>query len=70
MALKAIFKTSKGIINLTLFEDKAPKTVANFVNLTSKGYYNNLKFHRVINDFMVQGGCPNGDWPWWTWICI
>jgi len=61
MSLKAIFKTSKGIINLSLFDDKAPKTVANFVNLSSKGYYNNLKFHRVINDFMVQGGCPNGD---------
>ncbi len=61
MALKAIFTTSKGKINLSLFEDKAPKTVANFINLSSKGYYNNLKFHRVINDFMIQGGCPNGD---------
>mgnify|MGYP003639046875 CR=1 FL=1 len=61
MSLKAIFKTSKGTINVTLFEEKTPKTVANFVNLSTKGYYNGLSFHRVINDFMVQGGCPNGD---------
>lgn len=61
MALKAVFNTSKGTINITLFDDKTPRTVANFVNLAVKGYYNNLNFHRVINDFMVQGGCPNGD---------
>ncbi len=61
MALTATFKTSKGTINLNLFEDKAPKTVANFVNLATRGYYDGLKFHRVINDFMVQGGCPSGD---------
>ncbi len=59
--LKAIFNTSKGTINVSLFEDKTPKTVANFVNLATRGYYNNLFFHRVINNFMVQGGCPNGD---------
>ncbi len=59
--LKAIFHTSKGTINVSLFEDKTPKTVANFVNLATRGYYNNLFFHRVINNFMVQGGCPNGD---------
>ncbi len=59
--LKAAIHTSKGIINLELFEDKAPKTVANFVNLAKRGFYNNLNFHRVINDFMIQGGCPNGD---------
>lgn len=53
-------KTNKGVINLTLFEDKTPNTVANFVNLAQKGFYNGLKFHRVIADFMVQGGCPLG----------
>ncbi|MBO6524297.1 MAG: peptidylprolyl isomerase [Balneolaceae bacterium] len=61
MPLKAIFNTSKGTINITLFDDKTPKTVANFVNLATRGYYDGLGFHRVINDFMVQGGCPNGD---------
>ncbi len=59
--LKAIFHTSKGTINVALFADKTPKTVANFVNLASRGYYNNLSFHRVISNFMIQGGCPNGD---------
>lgn len=54
-------KTSKGDIELALFPEKCPKTVANFVNLASRGYYNNLTFHRVINDFMIQGGCPSGD---------
>jgi peptidyl-prolyl cis-trans isomerase B (cyclophilin B) len=53
--------TTKGAINLKLFADKAPKTVANFVNLASRGFYDDLFFHRVINDFMIQGGCPNGD---------
>lgn len=61
MALKAVFNTSKGTISINLFGEKVPKTVANFVNLSDKGYYDGLKFHRVINDFMVQGGCPNGD---------
>lgn len=61
MSLKAIITTSKGTININLFDEKAPKTVANFVNLSTRGYYNDLNFHRVIPDFMVQGGCPNGD---------
>lgn len=61
MGLKATIKTSKGTININLFSEKAPKTVANFVNLASRGFYDELKFHRVINDFMIQGGCPNGD---------
>lgn len=61
MDLTCIFNTSKGKINLRLFPDKAPKTVANFVNLASRGFYDGLYFHRVINDFMIQGGCPNGD---------
>lgn len=60
MPIKAIIKTSKGNINLTLTEKETPKTVANFVNLSKRGYYNGLNFHRVINDFMIQGGCPNG----------
>ena len=59
--LTAIMETDKGIIRLKLFADQAPLTVGNFVNLARRGYYNNLKFHRVIPDFMIQGGCPNGD---------
>jgi peptidyl-prolyl cis-trans isomerase B (cyclophilin B) len=58
--LKATFKTTKGDINLELHAEKAPLTVANFVNLCKKGYYDGLKFHRVIPDFMIQGGCPLG----------
>ncbi len=54
-------ETNKGTINLDLHADQAPLTVANFVNLARRGYYNDLNFHRVIDDFMVQGGCPNGD---------
>ncbi|NIA16486.1 MAG: peptidylprolyl isomerase [Nitrospiraceae bacterium] len=53
-------KTSKGDIHLRLFADKTPNTVANFINLAQRGYYDALKFHRVIADFMVQGGCPLG----------
>jgi len=59
-ALSATMKTSKGDIHLTLFPDQAPVTVANFVNLAKRGYYDGLKFHRVIDDFMIQGGCPEG----------
>lgn len=59
--LDAVIKTSKGDINLTLFATKTPKTVANFKGLADKGFYDNLAFHRVINDFMVQGGCPLGN---------
>ncbi len=58
--LQAHIKTSKGDINIDLFPEVAPVTVANFVNLSRRGYYNNLKFHRVIADFMIQGGCPLG----------
>jgi len=53
--------TEKGDIVLELSEDEAPNTVANFVHLTEKGYYDGLTFHRVIADFMIQGGCPQGD---------
>jgi peptidyl-prolyl cis-trans isomerase B (cyclophilin B) len=60
-ALTASITTEKGTIHLTLFPDKTPLTVANFVNLVNHGFYNNLKFHRVIADFMIQGGCPKGN---------
>ena len=58
--LMAVFKTTKGDIHVTLFPAEAPMTVANFVNLAQRGYYNGLKFHRVIPDFMIQGGDPTG----------
>ena len=58
--LTATIKTNKGDINLKLFPDKAPLTVLNFVNLSKRGFYNNLAFHRVIPNFMIQGGCPLG----------
>lgn len=58
--LRAIIATSKGTIRLDLYDDKAPVTVASFVNLAKRGFYNGLKFHRVIADFMIQGGCPQG----------
>jgi len=58
--LKAIMETSKGNININLYDDLTPLTVASFVNLINRGYYNGLKFHRVIPNFMIQGGCPLG----------
>jgi peptidyl-prolyl cis-trans isomerase B (cyclophilin B) len=57
---KAIMETSKGTINLDLFEKDAPGTVANFTKLARSGFYDGLTFHRVIKDFMIQGGCPTG----------
>lgn len=57
----ATMQTSHGAIELELFADDAPKTVQNFVELAAKGYYDGLVFHRVIPDFMIQGGCPRGD---------
>ena len=56
----ASIETSRGTIRLELFEDQAPKTVANFEKLAGEGFYDGLKFHRVIPDFMVQTGCPHG----------
>jgi peptidyl-prolyl cis-trans isomerase B (cyclophilin B) len=53
-------ETNKGTIKAELFADKVPKTVANFEKLAGQGFYNGLKFHRVIADFMVQTGCPQG----------
>jgi peptidyl-prolyl cis-trans isomerase B (cyclophilin B) len=58
--IKAQMQTNKGTIQLRLFAEQAPVTVANFVNLSTRGYYNGLTFHRVIEDFMIQGGCPEG----------
>lgn len=58
--LKATIHTTKGDIRLNLFPDKTPLTVLNFVNLAKKGFYDGLTFHRVIPDFMIQGGCPLG----------
>jgi peptidyl-prolyl cis-trans isomerase B (cyclophilin B) len=60
-SIVACVKTAKGDIRLKLFGEKTPLTVANFVNLANRGFYNNLKFHRVIAEFMVQGGCPKGN---------
>ena len=60
MSLYASFETDRGPIKVELFPDKAPLTVANFVNLARRGFYDGLNFHRVIPDFMIQGGCPEG----------
>lgn len=54
------FTTGKGEIVVELFENEAPNTVANFISLVEKGFYDGLKFHRVLEDFMAQGGCPDG----------
>jgi cyclophilin family peptidyl-prolyl cis-trans isomerase len=53
-------QTNKGTISLDLFDEDAPKTVANFKKLAGEGFYDGLIFHRVIKDFMIQGGCPQG----------
>ncbi len=60
MSLVAVMNTDKGTIRLDLYPERTPKTVANFVNLVQHGFYDGLKFHRVIADFMIQGGCPQG----------
>jgi len=57
---RAIMETDKGTINIDFFDAEAPNTVKNFSDLANKGFYNGLKFHRVIPNFMVQGGCPEG----------
>ncbi|MGL6282248.1 MAG: peptidylprolyl isomerase [Microcoleaceae cyanobacterium] len=58
---RAIMETDKGTIKLELFDQDAPGTVQNFVELSEKGFYDGLNFHRVIPNFMIQGGCPKGD---------
>jgi peptidyl-prolyl cis-trans isomerase B (cyclophilin B) len=60
MSLVAVMETNKGAIRLDLYPEETPMTVANFVNLVERGFYNGIGFHRVIADFMVQGGCPQG----------
>ncbi len=59
--MKAEIKTNKGIMKVMFYEEDAPNTVANFVKLSQSGFYNGLTFHRVIPDFVIQGGCPRGD---------
>ena len=66
--MKGIIKTNKGEMHISFYDNDAPATVANFVKLAKDGYYDGLKFHRVISktngdaeDFMIQGGCPNGN---------
>ena len=54
-------QTSQGEIHIELFEDEAPNTVANMIELSEQGFYDGLVFHRVINDFMIQGRCPHGN---------
>jgi peptidyl-prolyl cis-trans isomerase B (cyclophilin B) len=58
---KAEIHTDKGILTIEFFEEDAPKTVKNFIDLSRKGFYDGLTFHRVIPDFVVQGGCPKRD---------
>ena len=58
MEIKAIINTNRGIIKLDLYGSKTPVTVSSFANLAQKGFYDGLTFQRVINDFMIQGGCP------------
>jgi len=57
--MEAIIKTSKGEMKLSLYTAETPKTVANFTKLAKEGFYDGLKFHRVIPNFVIQGGCPN-----------
>ncbi|MDB0063193.1 peptidylprolyl isomerase [Crocinitomicaceae bacterium] len=57
--MHAIIKTAKGEMKVEFYEKDAPNTVANFVKLAKDGYYNGLTFHRVLPDFVIQGGCPN-----------
>ena len=58
--MHAIITTDKGSLKVEFYENDAPNTVANFVNLAKKGFYEELTFHRVIPEFVVQGGCPQG----------
>ena len=60
MKIKAVIETNRGTINLDLFAEEAPVTVASFVNLSINNFYDGLKFHRVISNFMIQSGCPLG----------
>jgi peptidyl-prolyl cis-trans isomerase B (cyclophilin B) len=57
---KAEIHTAKGIMKVEFFDKDAPNTVKNFTDLAKKGFYDGLNFHRVLTDFVIQGGCPNG----------
>jgi peptidyl-prolyl cis-trans isomerase B (cyclophilin B) len=57
--MEAIIKTNKGDMKVSFYDQDAPNTVANFIKLAKDGYYNGLKWHRVIPNFVIQGGCPN-----------
>lgn len=58
--MEGIIKTNKGEMRVTFYDKDAPNTVANFVKLAKSGFYNGLTWHRVLPDFVIQGGCPNG----------
>ena len=58
--MTAEIQTEKGTMKVELYENDAPNTIKNFVDLSKKGYYDGLNFHRVIPNFVIQGGCPNG----------
>ena len=58
--MKALIETAKGNMSVEFFEKDAPKTVKNFTDLSKKGFYDGLTFHRVLPDFVIQGGCPKG----------
>jgi peptidyl-prolyl cis-trans isomerase B (cyclophilin B) len=58
--MQATIRTNKGVMKVDLYDYEAPKTVENFTKLAQSGFYNGLKWHRVIPNFMIQGGCPNG----------
>ncbi|MGY6560929.1 MAG: peptidylprolyl isomerase [Luteibaculaceae bacterium] len=60
MSKEAIIKTEKGDMKVVFYHEDAPGTVKNFIDLSEKGFYNGLTFHRVIPNFVIQGGCPNG----------
>lgn len=61
MSKTAEIHTAKGVMKINFFEDDAPNTVKNFTDLAKKGYYDGLTFHRVLPDFVIQGGCPDGN---------
>ena len=59
--MTAEIHTEQGVMKVEFYEEDAPNTVKNFTDLAKKGYYDGLTFHRVIDDFVIQGGCPTGD---------